>query len=134
MDHDIGSIITGLATFMFLFLEITGLILWLPKELKAGRRWNARNRVLLLKHLLTGKGSTMICYKSLGFYTFLIVTLLALTGPVLGFEWYRKGFNQVLGMSQPQRGGKDPQSNIPNDSLARPLTVSQWLGEANSTF
>lgn len=134
LDHEIGAIITGAAAFMFLFLEITGLILWLPSKIRNWKKWNAWKTGFKVKTTANWKRVNLDLHKMVGFYTFLVITVLALTGPVMGFEWYRKGFNQVMGAKPPGKVQEKYKSSTPSDPLAKSLTPEEWIARANSIY
>jgi uncharacterized iron-regulated membrane protein len=134
MDHEVGSIVTAVAAFLFLFLEISGLALWLPAKLKSWKRWNAWKPGFTIKRAANWKRVNHDMHKALGFYTFIIITIMALTGPVFGLEWYRKAFHSSLGAKLPVKGEEGPKSKQPADSLVKPLKASQWIAVANSVY
>jgi uncharacterized iron-regulated membrane protein len=80
----IGQPIVASATLIFLVMLITGLILWWPKN-KAARkqrftiRWNAKWRRV-----------NYDMHNVLGFYATWICIFIAITGLVMGFEWFAK--------------------------------------------
>lgn len=134
MDHEIGSVVTAVAAFLFLFLEISGLALWLPAKLKTWKRWNAWKPGFAIKTGAHWKRVNHDMHKAFGFYTFLIITILAITGPVFSLEWYRKAFHTSLGAKMPVKGEEAPGSVKPADSLAQPLKASEWIAAANSVY
>jgi len=97
MDHAIGSVITGTAAFMFLLLEITGIILWMPSKIKSFKNrksWQGRFGV---RHTAGAKRINFDLHRAFGFYTFLFITIMAITGPYFAFSWYKKGLAAALG-------------------------------------
>lgn len=97
MDHDVGAVITGTAAFLFLLLEITGLILWLPAKLKSWKKWNAWKPGFNIKRKTGWKRTNHDLHKTLGFYTFLFITIMAVTGPYFAFSWYKVFLAAALG-------------------------------------
>jgi len=97
MKHSIGAIITGTAAFMFVFLEITGLILWMPAKIKSWKKWNAWKPGFNIKRKAGWKRVNHDLHKTLGFYSFLFITVMAITGPYFGFDWYKKAFASAMG-------------------------------------
>jgi len=79
-----GQPIVASATLIFLIMMITGLILWWPKN-KAARKqrfsikWNARWRRV-----------NYDLHNVFGFYMTWIAIFLAITGLVMGFQWFAK--------------------------------------------
>jgi uncharacterized iron-regulated membrane protein len=80
-----GQPVVGWATFIFVVMLVTGLILWWPKK------WNKANRKSRLQ-IKTGARIKRLIYdlhNVLGFYIFLPVVLVALTGMVWAFPWFK---------------------------------------------
>lgn len=105
LDHSIGAVITGTSAMLFVLLEITGLILWLPAKLKAWKKWNAWKPGFAVKFKAGWKRVNHDLHKTFGFYTFLLITILGLTGPYFGFEWYRNGVSRMMGVEPVKKEG-----------------------------
>ncbi|MDX2304352.1 MAG: PepSY-associated TM helix domain-containing protein [Microscillaceae bacterium] len=77
----IGQPLVATATLVFVFLLITGMILWFPKKNAIKQRftirWHARWRRV-----------NYDLHNVLGFYISWIVVIIALTGLVWGFQWF----------------------------------------------
>lgn len=85
----IGKYIVGIATLIFLFILITGIILWFPKtnrilvqrlKIKTGASWKRLNHDL---HIV------------LGFYSAIFLFIFAFTGLAWSFQWFNKGIYTV---------------------------------------
>ncbi|QCR23792.1 PepSY domain-containing protein [Pontibacter sp. SGAir0037] len=80
----IGQPILATATLLFVILMITGLVLWWPKN-KAARKqrfsikWNAKWRRV-----------NYDLHNVLGFYMTWIGIFIAITGLIMGFQWFAK--------------------------------------------
>ena len=88
-NDGIGKYIVGIATLIFLFIILTGIILWWPKTrkvlqqrltLKWGAGWKRINHDL---HIV------------LGFYSAIFLFIFAFTGLAWSFEWFNKGIYKV---------------------------------------
>jgi uncharacterized iron-regulated membrane protein len=88
-----GKFITGVATFIFLFILITGIILWWPKtkkilaqrlKIKSNVGWKRLNHDL---HIV------------LGFYSAIFLFVFAFTALAWSFEWFNKGIYKVTASS-----------------------------------
>jgi uncharacterized iron-regulated membrane protein len=93
LDIRTGQMIVGSATLIFLVLVISGLCLWFPPKLRSWKTW------LFGLRLRTGKGWKCFwydCHNTLGFYILIPVVIMALTGPVISFAWYRSAWGQIL--------------------------------------
>jgi uncharacterized iron-regulated membrane protein len=80
----IGQPILATATLMFLCLLISGLVLWWPKNKAASKKrfsikWNAK-----------WKRVNYDLHNVLGFYLTWILIFIAITGLVMGFQWFAK--------------------------------------------
>ncbi|MEQ7800225.1 PepSY-associated TM helix domain-containing protein [Pedobacter sp. ASV1-7] len=80
----IGQPILATATLMFLCLLISGLMLWWPKNKAASKKrfsikWNAK-----------WKRVNYDLHNVLGFYMTWILIFIAVTGLVMGFQWFAK--------------------------------------------
>ncbi|WP_447641770.1 MULTISPECIES: PepSY-associated TM helix domain-containing protein [Chitinophagaceae] len=97
LDHSVGAVITITSAFLFLFLEISGIILWLPAKLKNWKKWKAWKPGFTIKRKAHWKRVNHDLHRALGFYSFFFITIMALTGPYFAYDWYRNGFAGVFG-------------------------------------
>ena len=92
-DKSIGKYIVGISTIIFLFILITGIILWWPKTKKILKqrltvKWDAGwKRINHDFHLV------------FGFYSAIFLFIFAFTGLAWSFEWFNKGIYQVTNSS-----------------------------------
>lgn len=96
----VGKMLVGLATSLFVFIILTGIVIWIPRSVKG-----LRNRLTVATH----KGRRRFLYDShvsLGFYASLFLLLMALTGLTWSFGWYRNAAYALLGASAGQSGAK----------------------------
>ena len=94
-----GKTIVGVSALMFIFVLISGLFIWWPRTRRA-----LRNNL----KVVSGKGRHRFFYtlhSAGGFYAFLLLLVMAVTGPTWSFEWYRQGFYTLLGAQLPQEKG-----------------------------
>lgn len=93
LPTEIGKTIVCYSTLLFIVLLISGLILWWPKNKaaakqrywfrwKKGTKWRRKNYDL---HNING------------FYTFLLLIIIAFTGLCIGLTWVSKGLHWMLG-------------------------------------
>ena len=88
-DGSIGKTITGVATFIFLFILITGIILWWP-----------RNKAILKQHLriktsASWKRLNHDLHIVLGFYSAIFLFIFAFTALAWSFKWFNDGIYKV---------------------------------------
>lgn len=82
---DFGKFITGCSCLMFVFILISGFILWWPKKIK-----NLKQR-LTVKWDASFKRVNWDFHSVFGFYSCLILLIIALTGLTWAFDWYENG-------------------------------------------
>ena len=84
-----GKLITGISTLIFLFIIITGIVLWWPKtknilvqrlKVKWNGGWKRLNHDL---HIV------------LGFYSCIVLFIFAFTALAWSFDWFNKGIYSV---------------------------------------
>jgi uncharacterized iron-regulated membrane protein len=101
-EKSAGKYIVGVSTFIFLFILITGIILWWPKTkniLKQRLRikWNAGwKRINHDLHLV------------FGFYSAIFLFIFAFTGLAWSFEWFNNGIYKVT--NSPLKNPPPPKS------------------------
>lgn len=85
LNHKYGEPITGTAALLFLILLISGLIMWYPKK------WNKKgiNDSFKIKWKAKWKRINHDLHNVLGFYAFGIAFVIACTGLVMSFNWFR---------------------------------------------
>jgi uncharacterized iron-regulated membrane protein len=86
-----GKLIVGISTLAMAIVLISGIVLWWPKTLKM---WRNRSQIALRK------GWRRFWYDlhvSGGIYAVVLILIMALTGLVWSFEWYRDGFYALFG-------------------------------------
>jgi uncharacterized iron-regulated membrane protein len=87
---DVGKLIVGISTSIFLFILITGIILWWPKtkaKLKQHLtlKWAGWKRINHDLHVV------------IGFYTAIFLFAFAFTGLAWSFEWFNNGIYWITG-------------------------------------
>ena len=94
LPEKIGKQIIGASTLIFVFMLISGLILWWPKKRKNLKKrlqikWNAKWRRLNYDwHRVTG------------LYISLLALFIALTGLSFSYEWMNKAFYDIANLGQ----------------------------------
>lgn len=88
-----GKAITGASTLIFLFILITGIILWWPKTR------NILKQRVKVKWDGGWKRLTNDLHVVLGFYASIFLFVSAFTGLTWSYEWFSNGFYAALGTS-----------------------------------
>ena len=123
-SKSIGKYIVGIATFIFLFILITGIILWWPKtrnilvqrlKIKQDGGWKRLNHDL---HIV------------LGFYSAIFLFVFAFTGLAWSFEWFNKGIYKVT--SSPMAAPPIPKSIY--NKTAKPVSTDHALAAAKTVY
>lgn len=130
LDMKIGRPIVGIATIIFVFLSISGLILWFPKKIKG---WKSIKPGFKIKFNANWKRINHDLHNTLGFYTLVVVLIMSLTGLCWSFEWYKDGLSSVLGAKV--FGGRNevkPESTLTEG--AKTLDLSDVIQRANQTI
>lgn len=94
-----GKMIVGVSTLMFVFVLISGIVIWWPRTKKA-----LKNSL----KITVGKGRRRFWYDlhvAGGMYALVLLLAMALTGLTWSFSWYRAGFYKVFGVEMKQRVG-----------------------------
>ncbi len=105
----IGQPVVATATLIFVIMLISGLFLWWPRNKSAARqrfsiKWNARWR-----------RKNYDLHNVLGFYVISIALILALTGLVWGFQWFKQAVYQTAG-GEKSLVYVDPASDVTADA------------------
>jgi uncharacterized iron-regulated membrane protein len=103
-NNGIGKLIVGVSTLLFLFILITGIVLWWPKtktvlKQRLKIKWNAGwKRINHDMHLV------------FGFYSAIFLFIFAFTGLAWSFDWLNKGIYKVT--NSPIKNPPPPKSNF----------------------
>lgn len=139
-DSAIGRPIVGIATIIFLFLSISGVVLWFPKK---KIKWKTLKPGFKIKWSANWKRINHDLHNTLGFYSCLLLIVMTLTGLFWSFDWYKDLGSQVLGTQIfGGRGGPKIASETNADSktleLAEIINISNqnldYPGETSISF
>lgn len=87
----LGKIVVGISTLAMVVLLISGIVLWWPKGIKMLKN---RTKVSLTKGW---RRFNYDLHVSAGMYATILLLIMALTGLVWSFEWYKDGFYALFG-------------------------------------
>lgn len=82
LADEVGEIITGCSCLIFVFMLISGLILWWPKKIK-----NLKQR-LTIKWNGSFKRINWDFHSTFGFYSFIFLLIISTTGLTWSFKWF----------------------------------------------
>lgn len=101
-----GKMIVGTSTLMFVFVLISGIVVWWPRTRKA-----LKNSL----KIVANKGWRRFWYDlhvAGGMYALVFLLAMALTGLTWSFQWYRIGFYKTFGVEvQPSMGHGNAAAN-----------------------
>ena len=101
-----GKMIVGTCTLMFVFVLISGIVVWWPRTRKA-----LKNSL----KIVANKGWRRFWYDlhvAGGMYALVFLLAMALTGLTWSFQWYRTGFYKTFGVEvQPSMGHGNAAAN-----------------------
>lgn len=101
-----GKMIVGTSTLMFVFVLISGVVVWWPRTRKA-----LKNSL----KIVANKGWRRVWYDlhvAGGMYALVFLLAMALTGLTWSFQWYRTGFYKTFGVEvQPSMGHGNAAAN-----------------------
>lgn len=101
-----GKMIVGTSTLMFVFVLISGVVVWWPRTRKA-----LKNSL----KIVANKGWRRFSYDlhvAGGMYALVFLLAMALTGLTWSFQWYRTGFYKTFGVEvQPSMGHGNAAAN-----------------------
>ncbi len=119
LGDDIGKLIMGTATLLFLFIMITGVILWWPKT-----KAILKQRVTIMWSAGWKRLSRDFHY-TLGIYTVLFLFIFAFTALVWSFQWFNDGIYVITKSSKEPI--KAPKSELIDS--AQQVTVDAVLSD-----
>lgn len=120
INHPIGQQIIGWATFIFVFLLISGMIMWWPKNLKKSNF----NKSFKIKWKAKFKRINYDLHNVLGFYVMTICLMLALTGMVWAFQWFQSTVYAVAARSTEPPAQVDIKSDSTKRIAAIPFDIA----------
>ena len=136
-SHTWGKYTVGISTFIFVFILISGFIIWMPRRLNKSRF-----------KIQFKKGKKRLFYdlhNVLGAYACLVLLVCALTGMMWSFDWYRNGVFSIFGAEVPQtqqgghgggrggRGGED-KTEKPAINYSNWQRISNTLQASNTDY
>jgi uncharacterized iron-regulated membrane protein len=119
-----GKYIIGVSTLIFLFILITGIILWWP------RTRNILKQRLKIKWNAGWKRINHDLHLVFGFYSAIFLFIFAFTGLAWSFEWFNKGIYKVT--NSPLKAPAPPKSAY--TANAKVISFDEALGAAKTAY
>lgn len=120
-DREVGSLLVGSTTILMVIILISGIIIWVPRtKRQISAAFTIKRNSSIGRRLLD-------LHRVLGIYISLWLIVLALTGVMWSFEWYRDGVSQILGF----RSTQERPHACPTDKERNPSSPS-WQAIYNA--
>lgn len=116
----IGKLVVGVSTLVFVFVLISGIVIWIPRSAKM-----LKNRL----KIVTCKGWRRFWYDlhvSGGMYATVFLLVMALTGLTWSFPWYRTAFYKVFGVEMRQETGGHAHHSNQSHGKKTSTNFAQW--------
>lgn len=124
LPYDIGRPIVGVAVLIFVFLLISGIVLWWPTK------WikSIRDKSFKIKFSASFKRLNYDLHNVLGFYSMIFLLFISMTGLVWSFGWWSKSLYWVTSGGKPLTENREsPKSDTTNIKAFNVTTVDQVL-------
>lgn len=113
-SQSVGKAIIGAGNLVFLFLVVSGIILWCPK------RWSVSGLKLitLFQRRLKGRGRDWNWHNVLGFWSAIPLFFIVVSGVVMSYPWANALVFRLAGEAAPPAGGQPPKAAAAAGNLA----------------
>lgn len=101
-----GRAVTGAANLAFLFILVTGAVLWIPRRLS----WRHLRAVLLPRPGARGRARDFNWHNVVGIWTLVPMLLIVTSGAVISYRWAGDLVYRAVGEEPPARGSAGPAS------------------------
>lgn len=124
LDTKIGRPIVGWATVIFVFLCLTGIVIWVPQKVKAWKQG------LKIKWSGNWKRVNHDLHNALGFYSVIFLLIMGLTGLQWSFDWYRTGLYNFLGVDRSRKAPQEELTQVSYEGMT-PLSIESVVSKAD---
>jgi uncharacterized iron-regulated membrane protein len=98
-SRPVGKAITGAANLLFLFLALSGIYIWFPRNLQ----WSAVKQVIWFRRGLNGKARNFNWHNTIGFWCSTFLIIFTLTAVVMSYQWASNLLYTITGNEVPQQ-------------------------------
>ncbi|EMS32760.1 putative iron-regulated membrane protein [Mariniradius saccharolyticus AK6] len=88
-NMELGRLINGIATMLFLIGVLTGIVIWFPQKINGWRQG------LKIKWSGNWKRINHDLHNTLAFYSLVFLFIMSVTGPFWSFQWYKEGWQKT---------------------------------------
>ncbi len=125
----VGKAITGASNLAFLFLAISGLYLWWPRNWS----WRGFRAIAVFNFRLVGKARDFNWHNSLGFWTAPVLIVLTLTAVPISYRWGNNLVYRLTG-TEPPAQGQGPAVTVPTpEPGAKPASQDALLASVQKS-
>ena len=107
--RDAGKLITGVSNLLFLFLALSGIYIWFPRNLS----WRTVKPVIWFRGGVSGKARNFNWHNTIGFWCSLFLIVFTLTATVISFQWASNLLYTLTGNDLPPPSSNQPQQEKP---------------------
>lgn len=128
-NRDLGRLINGIATSLFLLGVLTGMVIWVPQKVKSWKQG------LKVKWSGNWKRVNHDLHNTLAFYSLIALFIMSATGLFWSFPWYREAWQKTWDTYQPpreERKGEELEKVTPGPALD--FSLDQALARANANL
>lgn len=126
-NRQVGKSLNDAANLLFLFLAISGVYIWLPRQFT--RKHFAP--ILWFRKTNSGKARDFNWHNTIGFWTSLVLIILTLTGVIISYQWAGNLLYTLTGNELPQQQQQPP--NAPNQQNEQAFVLPENLKDSLKT-
>ena len=115
-----GKAITGVGNLLFLFLAISGIYIWFPRNLV----WKAVKPVIWFRGGQRGRARNFNWHNTIGFWTSLFLIIFTLTATVISYQWASNLLYTLTGNEVPAPQGGQGQQQQQAEAFTIPATLN----------
>ncbi len=116
----IGHPFVAIVCLVFLFIGLSGLFIWWPKNKKARKQ-----RFTIKWKSVNWKRKNYDLHQVLGFYLLIFAMVFSITGLVWGFDWFRNSYYAISSGGESFQEFEMPLPENPGDSLSQAHAMDQ---------
>ncbi|MCS5490021.1 PepSY-associated TM helix domain-containing protein [Algoriphagus limi] len=128
-NRELGRLINGIATSLFLLGVLTGMVIWVPQKVKSWKQG------LKIKWSGNWKRINHDLHNTLAFYSLTALFIMSATGLFWSFQWYREGWQKTWDTYQAPREakkGEEAEKVVPGPALD--FSLDQAVSKANEAL
>ena len=106
-NMELGRLINGIATLLFLLGVLTGIVIWFPQKISAWKQG------LTVKWSGNWKRINHDLHNTLAFYSLVFLFIMSVTGPFWSFQWYKEGWQKTWDTFQAPKPEQQAENEMP---------------------